>query len=173
MCKDSCSSFNSYFGKITQFSGLLCITWHTCSWFSAKEEPSIVWNQNKWFNIFLATFTSSHPSKAVGGEPFKVGKSVYAWHWQKEADINTHSDYKENGDWLCCTKEVGHKYYSSILICKSVWYKCISFIIINSMLLVWFGEQLALPNYKSNQVKKNKSFEDKNLSYLIYSYIYL
>ena len=41
------------------------------------------------------------------------------------------------------------------------------------MLLVWFGEQLALPNYKPNQVKKTKSFEDKNLSYLIYSYIYL
>ena len=36
------------------------------------------------------------------------------------------------------------------------------------MLLVWFGEQLALPNYKPNQVKKTKSFEDRNLS--IYNY---
>ena len=85
-----------------------------------------------------------------------MGKSVYAWHWQKEADINTHSDYKENGDWLGCTKEVGHLYYSSILICTAVWYKNTSFIIINSMLLVSFSEQLALPNYKPNQVKKTK-----------------
>ena len=35
----------------------------------------------------------------------------------------------------------------------------------NSMLLVWFGEQLSVPNYSPNQVKKTKSFEDRNLSY--------
>ena len=39
------------------------------------------------------------------------------------------------------------------------------------MLLVWFGEQLSVPNYSPNQVKKTKSFEDRNLSYLIYNYI--
>ena len=43
----------------------------------------------------------------------------------------------------------------------------------NSMLLVWFGEQLSVPNYSPNQVKKTKSFEDRNLSYLIYNYISL
>ena len=41
----------------------------------------------------------------------------------------------------------------------------------NSMLLVWFGEQLSVPNYSPNQVKKTKSFEDRNLSYLVYNYI--
>ena len=52
-------------------------------------------------------------------------------------------------------------------------YKTNSFIIMNSMLLVWFGEQLSVPNYSPNQVKKTKSFEDRNLSYLIYNYISL
>ena len=47
-------------------------------------------------------------------------------------------------------------------------YKSNSFIIINSMLLVWFGEQLSVPNYSPNQVKKTKSFEDRSLS--IYNY---
>ena len=37
------------------------------------------------------------------------------------------------------------------------------------MLLVWFGEQLSVPNYSPNQVKKTKSFEDRNLSYFIYN----
>ena len=47
-------------------------------------------------------FTSSHPPNAVVGEllvvQLELGKSVYAWHWQIEADINTHPAYKESGE---------------------------------------------------------------------------